>query len=483
MRTRTRRWSRSATRLAETCAAAPAISKSSRPCSSPRDARVRRRRHDAARAATVTSFRYIGTRRRAKEHPRFVSGRGRYVADVALPGMKHVALVASPHAAGRIVSVATEAALAAPGVVYVLTGEEFCANTDSLLIGVDAPKVTRWALARDVVRYAGEWVAAVVADTRALAEDAAELVEVEYDPLPHVIDPEAALQPDAPLVHPAHGSNVLYHRRFVWGPVEEAFAKAQHTLAFRAAWGRSATVPIETFGVAAQWHSGTELLDVWASIQMPKYPDQTARALRLPGNAVRVHYDVDVGGSYGVKRGIKHTVLVGYLARKLGVPVRFLEDRLENMRGGDMHGPVRVFDMSVAFDRDGTIRALKIKAVDNVGAYAGRAPFQLGKPVSAICGPYRIAAIAYKPTSVMTNKTPQEAVRGFGQSPTNFALERTMDRVAQFLNMDRIALRQKNLIRKDEFPYTIPSGSTYDSGDYHTVLDKALAAIDYPAPL
>ena len=181
--------------------------------------------------------------------------------------------------------------------------------------------------------------------------------------------------------------------------------------------------------------------------------------------------------------GIKHTVLVGYLAKRLGVPVRLIEDRLENMRGGDMHGPDRIFDMTVAFDGDGTIRALKIRAIDNVGAYAGRAPFQLGKPVSAICGPYRIGAIAYEPVSVLTNKTPQEAVRGFGQAPTNFALERTMDRVAQFLNMDRIALRQKNLIRKDEFPYTIPSGSTYDSGDYHTVLDKALAAIDYPALL
>jgi 3-oxo-Delta1-steroid hydratase/dehydrogenase large subunit len=431
----------------------------------------------------MTSFRYIGAKRRAKEHPRFVSGRGRYVADIALPGMKHVALVASPHASARIVSIGTEAALAAPGVLTVLTGEEFCANTDSLAIGVDAPKVTRWSLARGVVRYAGEWVAAVVADSRALAEDAAELVEVEYAPLPHVIDPEEALKAGAPFVHPAHGSNVLYHRKFVWGPVEEAFAKAEHKITFRATWGRSATVPIETFGVAAQWDAGTGLLDIWASIQMPKYPDQTAKALRLPGNAVRVHYDVDVGGSYGVKRGIKHTVLVGYLAKKLGVPVRLIEDRLENMRGGDMQGPDRFFDTQVAFDGDGTIRAMKLRAVDDVGAYAGRSPFQLGKPVSAICGPYAIPAIEYEPTSVMTNKTPQEAVRGFGQSPTNYAIERAIDRVALHLRMDRIELRRKNLILKEQFPYTIPSGSTYDSGDYHAVLDKALAAADYPALL
>jgi 3-oxo-Delta1-steroid hydratase/dehydrogenase large subunit len=429
----------------------------------------------------MSSFRYIGRKRRTKEDPRFVSGRGRYVADVALPGMKHVALVASPHASARIASIEARAALAAPGVVCVLTGEEFCAHTDSLAIGVDAPKITRFALAEGVVRYAGEWVAAVVADTRAQAEDAAELVEVEYEVLPHVIDPERAMQPGAPLVHPAHGSNVILHKKFVWGPVDEAFAKAQQQLAFRATWSRSSTVPIETFGVAAQWNPGTEILEVWASIQMPKYPDQVAKALRLPGNGVRVHYDVDVGGSYGVKRGLKHTVLVGYLAKKLGHPVRFIEDRLENMRGGDMQGPDRCFDMQVAFDSDGTIRAWKIRAVDDVGAYAGRAPFQLGKPVTAICGPYRIPAVEYEAVSVLTHKTPQEAVRGFGQSPTNFAMERAVDRVALQLGMDRIELRRRNLIRKDQFPYTIPSGSSYDSGDYHAVLDKALAAIDYPA--
>ena len=427
----------------------------------------------------MTSFRYIGAKRRAKEHPRFVSGRGRFVADIALPGMKHVALVASPHAAARIVSIDTRAALAAPGVLCVLTGEEFCANTDSLLIGVDAPKVTRFALARGVVRYAGEWVAAIVADSRALAEDAAELVEVGYETLPHVIESEQALKAGAPLVHPAHGSNVLYHRKFVWGAVEEAFANAEHKLSFRAVWGRSATVPIETFGVAAQWDAGTGILDIWASIQMPKFPDQAARALRLPGNAVRVHHDVDVGGSYGVKRGIKHAVLVGYLAKKLGAAVRLIEDRLENLRGGDMQGPDRFFDMQVAFDGNGAIRAMKIRAVDDVGAYAGRSPFQLGKPVTAICGPYAIDAIEYEPTSVMTNKTPQEAVRGFGQSPTNFAIERAIDRVARHLGMDPIELRKKNFIRKEQFPYTIPSGSTYDSGDYHAVLDKTLAAIDY----
>ncbi|HYK13685.1 MAG TPA: xanthine dehydrogenase family protein molybdopterin-binding subunit, partial [Burkholderiales bacterium] len=172
------------------------------------------------------TFRYIGKKRRTKEDPRFVTGRGRYVADIALAGVKHVALVASPHASARIISIKTEAALALRGVHYVLTGEEFCAATDALAIGVDAPNVARYSLAKDVVRYAGEWVAAVVADTRAIAEDAVELIEVEYEPTPHVIDPEEAVKDGGPLVHPAHGSNVILKKNFTWGPVAEAFASA-----------------------------------------------------------------------------------------------------------------------------------------------------------------------------------------------------------------------------------------------------------------
>src|SRR5437667_11541833 len=144
-----------------------------------------------------------------------------------------------------------------------------------------------------------------------------------------------------------------------------------------------------------------------------------------------------------------------------------------------MQGPDRIFDMQLALEADGEIRAMKIRAVDHVGAYAGRSPFQLGKPVTAICGPYAIEAIEYEPTSVMTNKTPQEAVRGFGQSPTNFAIERAIDRVARHLGMDSIELRKKNFIRKDQFPYTIASGSPYDPGDSHAVANTTQAALDY----
>ena len=198
-------------------------------------------------------------------------------------------------------------------------------------------------------------------------------------------------------------------------------------------------------------------------------------ALKIPVTSVRVHHDVDVGGSYGVKRGIKHTVLVGYLSRRLGFPVRLIEDRLENMRGGDAHGPERLFDVDVAFDDQGIVRSMKMRALENVGAYAGRSPFQLGKPIGAIVGPYKIKSVKYQAIAVVTNKTTNDAVRGFGQGPTNLALERCMDEVANVLGLDPIEIRRRNMIRHEEFPYLIPSGTTYDSGDYHTVIDKVMA--------
>src|SRR5665213_3912372 len=334
--------------------------------------------------ADPATFRFVSTNRRVREDRRFVAGRGHYVADVALEGMLHVAVVASPHPSARILSIDASAALAMPGVHYVLTGEELAAATDPLMNGLDTPLVKRHPLAIGQARYAGEWVAAVVAESRALAEDAAENILVDYEVLPFVLNAEEALRPDSPPVHPAHGSNVLLDRTFVWGEVEKHFAESPHRLSFRVTWGRSSTVPIETFGVTASWDPWREILDVWASIQMPKYPDQIAMTLKIPMSSVRVHYDVDVGGSYGAKRGIKHTVLVGYLSRRLGVPVRLIEDRLENMRGGDMHGPERFFDVEVAYDGQGIIRSMKMRALDNVGAYAGRSPFQLGKPVGAI---------------------------------------------------------------------------------------------------
>lgn len=428
-----------------------------------------------------TPFRRVGRKQRVKEDGRFIRGQGRFIADLSLPGMLHVALVPSPHAKARIVGRDDSAALALDGVIAVVWGDELAANTKPLINALPTPGVRCFPLANGAVRYAGEWVAAVVATSRRVAEDAVELVDVDYAPETPVLDSEAALLPDSPPVHPDHGSNVLYRRTFTWGPVDDDFAAAKHSLEFDVVWGRSATVPLETFGVVANWHEADDLLDVWASIQMPSFAEQIASSLDLPQTAVRAHYDIDVGGSYGVKRGIKHSVLAGYLARKLRRPVRLVEDRLENMAGGDAHGPDRRFHAAVAYDDDGTIRSLRLRALEDIGGQTGRAPFQLGKPVGAIVGPYRIHSVEYEAICVTTNKTGQTAVRGFGQAPTNVVLEMAVDKVARSLGLDRAAVRRHNFIRADQFPYEIPSGSKYDSGDYHTVLGKAEALVDLPA--
>ena len=422
--------------------------------------------------------RYVSADRRVREDRRFVAGKGKFVADIDLPNTKHVAVVTCPHAAARIKSIDKSAALKMPGVHYVLDGAELAGATLPLMTGLDTPNVPRRPLAFETARYSGEWVAAVVADTRALAEDAAEAIEIDYEPLSFVLDAEEALAGGV-LVHEAHGSNVLLDKNFIWGEVDKDFAASPRKLKLRVKWGRSSTVPIETFGVVASWDPWRELLDVYASIQMPRYADQIGVALKIPTTSVRVHYDVDVGGSYGVKRGIKHSVLCGHLARRLGFPIRLIEDRLENMRGGDAHGPERLFDVEVAFDNEGIVRSMKMRALENVGAYAGRSPFQLGKPIGAIVGPYKIKSVQYRAIAVVTNKTTNDAVRGFGQGPTNLALERCMDEVANVLGLDPLEIRRRNLIRHDEFPYLIPSGTSYDSGDYHTVIDKVLANTDY----
>ncbi|HMJ41047.1 MAG TPA: xanthine dehydrogenase family protein molybdopterin-binding subunit [Pseudolabrys sp.] len=429
--------------------------------------------------SALGKFRYVSTDRRVREDRRFVAGKGRFVADINLPNTKHVALVTCPHAAARILSIDKSAALKMPGVHYVLDGDELAAATLPLMTGLDTPNVPRRPLAHEVARYSGEWVVAVVADSRAQAEDAAEEVVVDYEPLPFVLDAEQALSSNDILVHQAHGSNVLLDKTFTWGEVDKDFAASPRKLKLRVKWGRSSTVPIETFGVTASWDPWRDILDVHASIQMPRFHDQIGMALKIPGTSVRVHHDVDVGGSYGVKRGIKHTVLCGYLSRRLGFPVRLIEDRLENMRGGDAHGPERLFDVEVAFDDNGIVRSMKMRALENVGAYAGRSPFQLGKPVGAIVGPYKIQSVQYRAIAVVTNKTTQDAVRGFGQAPTNVAIERTMDEVANALGLDRLEIRRRNMIRHEDFPYTIPSGTTYDSGDYHLLVDKVLAHTSY----
>ncbi len=420
------------------------------------------------------NYRYISQPRRTREDGRFITGRGHFVQDVQLDNTKHVAFVASPYPRARIVSIDASAALALAGVQDVVGGAELASYLEPLYHGVDLPNVRWYPLANEITRYVGEWVVAVVADDRYVAEDAAELVEIEYEPLEPIVDPQVASRPEAPLVHPDHGSNVLLEKSFAWGPLADDFAQAEHEISYQVKWGRSSAVPIETFGVICRWLKREQILEVWASIQMPQFQEQISSALSLKLNDVKIHSDVDVGGSYGAKRGIKQTVLCGYLARKLGFPVRLIEDRFDNISGGGSHGPDRIFDVRMAFNSDGLVRAMQMKVLDDIGAYPGRAIQQVGKSISSLCGPYRFNSIGYDILSVATNKTSQVAVRGFGQSPTNYALEQGMDKVAAFLEMDRLSLRQINLIAPDQFPWRIPTGTAYDSGNYPAVVEKAL---------
>jgi CO/xanthine dehydrogenase Mo-binding subunit len=413
--------------------------------------------------AALPGRRIIGTPMPIAEDRRFVRGRGRYINDMQLPDMLHVAVVPAPVAHADVTSVDVSAALGSPGVVTVLTGQDLLERMEPIPQELPLPDIKWYPLVTDKIRYVGEWVAAVVATSRAAAEDAAELVVVTFDELDPVVDPEAALQPGAPILHPAHGSNVVWHRINTWNEVDEAFASAEHTFTYRYRWNRHSGVPLETFGCVA-WQQPSGFLDIWASHQNPGIQVEMQDVLRLP--SCRVNMDIDVGGSYGSKRGRKQMYITAIAAMVTGKPVKFIEDRIENMQASDGHGPDRVYEFKVAADSSGLITALDVMVIEDLGAYCGRGPRQITKPTSALVGPYRIPAARYGWYGVLTCKTNQVPFRGAGQSPHNYCLERTLDRVARALGLDPIELRFRNYIQPDEFPYEIPSGVVYDSGNY-----------------
>lgn len=424
---------------------------------------------------------YLGRPFPVQEDIRFVAGRGRYVGDLSLPRMLHLAVVPAPVAHARIEALHTGEAEAAPGVVRVITGAELRERIEPVPQNLDVPGIVWYPLAVDKVRFAGEWLAAVVAESRAQAEDAAELVYGEFSELPVLVDPEDAIKADAPAIHEAHGSNIAWENHFTWGPVDEYFAAADQTFRYRYRWGRHAGVPLETFGTVATLDMSGELLEVWASHQTPNLQGEIARVLRRPQSSVRVHQDLDVGGSYGSKRGNKQVHLTSFAAIACGRPVRFIEDRTENMVAGDAHGPDRIFDIALAVMNDGEIRALDIDMIDDVGAYVGRGPLQMSKPTTAVVGPYLVEAVRYGGKAVVTNKTNQAPFRGFGQACHNFILERSIDRVARSLGLSRTGIRERNYIQPDQFPYRICSGATYDSGNFPGALAKMSDLVDLPS--
>jgi 2-furoyl-CoA dehydrogenase large subunit len=428
---------------------------------------------------TIPQWKWIGRHFPPIEDTRFVLGKGRYVNDVVLPSMLHLATVPSPHAHARITCIDTRKAEQAPGVVKVIVGDDLPACMEPIPQNMYLPDVVWYPLAVGKARFAGEWVAAVVATNRYLAEDAVALVDVEYEPLEPLVDPEEALKPDAPVLHEAHGSNIAFQTALDFGDVDGAFQRASHVFTGRYRWNRHSGVPMETFGCVASWDDISGIVDVWASQQNPQITEQIARTMRTATNRVRVHMDVDIGGSYGNKRGRKQIFLTCVASRVVGRPVKFIEDRMENMAAGDAHGPDRIWDVKIACDDQGKILGLDLTVIDDAGAYAGRGAMQISKPITALVGPYAIPAVRYAPISVLTCKTNQAPYNGFGQAPTNFAIERGIDLIAQGLHIDRAEVRFRNFIQPDQFPYEIPTGATYDSGDYPTVLRKVLDMSGY----
>jgi CO/xanthine dehydrogenase Mo-binding subunit len=416
---------------------------------------------------------------RRVEDPQLVTGRTPFIDNVVLPRMLHAAILRSPIAHARITGVDTSEAEKLPGVFAVVTGE------DAKRWSVPAPTVPEeWGthcLATDKVRFVGEPVAAVAAVSRYVAEDALELIIVDYEPLQVVADPVKAMQSDSPLVIEEKGTNVMLQRTFNWGDVDAAFVNADYVYTEKFRWHRLGANPLETFGVIAEWDPVDESLLLRASVQSASHFGLgRAAALGLASNKVRVIAQPH-GGSFGGKGGTRGTDVTALLTRKAGGrPVKWIEDRTEYLTAGGSQSWDRYYEVSLAVRKEGRVTALAVKLIDDMGATGeGFGAISTAKPLASFTGPYAIAVARYDLTIVATNKNPQSPYRGMGPPPHNCVLEQMMDIAARDLSIDPAEFRRRNFIPKDAFPYTIASGNEYDSGDYEAVLDKALELADY----
>ncbi|PZE20870.1 xanthine dehydrogenase family protein molybdopterin-binding subunit [Paenibacillus xerothermodurans] len=415
------------------------------------------------------------------EDARLTSGQGTYIEDMnPLPNIHHAAILRSPYPHARIKSIRTDKAEQMPGVKGVATGRDIAGMTQPFPVGVTAP-VKYYSLAVDKVRFVGEPVAVVVAKNRYLAEDALDLIEVEYEPLPAVVDIEKAMEPDAPLLHEDVGSNVANHRLFDYGDVNQAFAEADLIVKHKFHFPKYSATPVETYGVIAHYEASGNHLTVWSNFHGPfTLQSVMAHALQMPSNHFRIIIPKDVGGSYGIKSGVfPYMVLMGVVSKKLGLPVKWIEDRQEHLMASSS-GTDRVTWIEAAVRGDGTVTGLKMKMADNVGGYI-RAPEPacLYRTHSNSTGAYRIPNLAMETVAVMTNKCPTGLIRGYGGQQLYFPLERMMHMIAEKLGMDPAELIRRNLLRTEEFPYKTATGGIYDSGDYAAAFAKALDLVHY----
>lgn len=410
-----------------------------------------------------------------KEDASLLSGHGRYADDLPVPvGTLHAHVIRSPHAHAGIVGIDAGAALAREGVWAVVTGEDVRKLSDPFLAAVKTP-VRQWPLAVERVRYVGEPVALVVADSRYLAEDAAELVAIEYTPQEAVIDPRAACQGAAPLLHPEAGTNEVSVREFHYGDTAAAFARADRRIAMVSEFPRLSFTPIECYVVVAQHNPADNGYDVLANFQGPfSMHPVMARALRVSGPKLRLRIPPDSGGSFGIKLSVfPYIVLIALAARVTGRPVKWVEDRIEHLVAASS-GPNRVTGIEAAVTNDGRILALRFDQLEDYGAFL-RAPMPgpLYRMHGAVTGAYDIADVDVKNRVVLTNKMPASLIRGFGGPQLYLALERLMQRIAVELKLDPLELIKRNLIPAAKFPYRTAAGALYDSGDYLRAIDIA----------
>ncbi|SFK77465.1 xanthine dehydrogenase family protein molybdopterin-binding subunit [Geodermatophilus ruber] len=420
---------------------------------------------------------WIGRSMKRVEDPRLLTGRGGFIADQKIPGLLHAAIYRSPVPHGRIVSIDATAALAIPGVVAVVTGED-CKAKMNPCMNFGPTTIPQYPLAVDKVRYVGEAVVAVIAESRYLAEDGVDALKVEFEELPPVVDPMKALQEDAALLHEEHGSNLAYERTFTFGEVDDAFAQADLVVSDTLHWGRSAGMPLETTGAIARPGLNGVLEIFCNSMNFSYFVWLIATALNVPSNRVTIS-PVPAGGSFGSKfTAHKVPTLAGFLALQVNRPVSYIEDRFDHIMNSDHHASDRYYDAKLAVTSDGILLGLDIDVVDDYGAYLQFGVGTHGNALSQGVGPYRIKNLRYGLRAVLTNKCQQGAYRGFGSEVQNWVLERLIDQAAERLGMAPEEIRRKNFIQPDEFPYKIPGGNLYDSGDYPAVLDKALSMID-----
>src|SRR5881628_2245707 len=440
---------------------------------------------------------FFGAAVKRREDPRFLRGEGRFVDDVTLPGMLHAAFLRSPHAHARIVAIDTAAAAAAPGVVRVLAFRDlerwmkplplFGAVPPGLaaVVKFDIRQAPQWALCRDRVRYVGEIVAMAVADSPERAEDATELIQVEWELLPSVVDMTRAAEPGAPLIHPEWGTNLAVGFRHAVGDVATAFAAADTVMGETFHIQRYVGMPLEGRGAVAVWDRRDGTLTTWNSTQVSHFVQQgLAPALGLPPHKIRV-IAPDLGGGFGTKAsGYPEDALVPIAAVALGRPVKWIESRREHMSGA-AHARDQAHTISLAAGRDGAILAVLDRILLDLGAYNVWGVVLPYNTVAHLIGPHRIKNMRVEVQALVTHKTPNAPYRGAGRPETVFAMDRIVDCLARELGIDPAELRRRNYIRPDELPYDFGmpyrdgNPLVYDTGDFPLALEKALEAAGY----